>query len=395
MHKPKIAIVVSHPIQHFCPMYASWAKSDNWTLKVFFASSTGVNKYFDPNFKKEISWNRLYLDKFDHEFLNDGKNLVSNKYLDAPELFDRLKNYEPDIVIVYGYAQKLQRRAKQWAIMNKKKVLMISDSELRHYRPWYVKLLKHFVIPRRLKGFDGFLTVGDANEEYYQHYGVKKEKLFRSPFPIDIFLYEKALNERDKLRKTIRNKYGIKEDEIVLSVVGKLVKWKSQIDLIKSLALQDNKKNKIILFIIGSGAEENTLKDAAQTLINNEVIFAGFVPPEELPAYYSATDIYIHPAAKEPHSLAISEAVYIGCPVVISHRCGSYGPTDDVRNDFNGFVYEQGDINALSQFIHKLSNNKELRRNFAENSTKIGFESQKLAHGVALNDVISKISMNT
>ena len=79
----KIAIVISHPVQHFCPMYASWAKLNGISLKVFFASNLGSAKYFDTNFKKEISWSNLYLDEFSHEFLNGDKTLQSTQELDA------------------------------------------------------------------------------------------------------------------------------------------------------------------------------------------------------------------------------------------------------------------------------------------------------------------------
>jgi glycosyltransferase involved in cell wall biosynthesis len=380
MPKPKIAIVVSHPIQHFCPMYASWAANVNFKLKVFFASSKGVNQYFDPSFNKEISWNNLYLDKFEHEFLNDGKTLELNKQIDAPGIKKRLDDYNPDILIVYGYTQKLQQRAKKWAKENNKKVLMISDAELRHYRPLYVRLLKHFLIPKKLKVFDGFLTVGDANEDYYLHYGVLKEKLFRSPFPIDIFLYEEAFKIKDELRKEIRNKYNINDDDIVLSNVGKFVKWKRQIDIIKALKLLENKYNRIVLFLIGSGEEENYLQNEANKLKHNKVILTGFINPEELPAYYAASDIYIHPSERDAHSLSVSEAILMGCPVIISDTCGSYGPTDDVQPNVNGFVFKAGDINSLSKDILKLYSDNELRKRFENNSINISTNAQISAH---------------
>ena len=45
--KLKIAIVVSHPIQHFCPQYVSFAKNKDIELKVFFGSALGHKKYTD------------------------------------------------------------------------------------------------------------------------------------------------------------------------------------------------------------------------------------------------------------------------------------------------------------------------------------------------------------
>ena len=91
----RIAIVVSHPIQHFCPMYASWAKNKNVKLKVFFASNIGVTSYRDENFEREIKWGNLYLEDFDHVFLNGNKTLKIDKDLDALNLdFQLLRKYK-------------------------------------------------------------------------------------------------------------------------------------------------------------------------------------------------------------------------------------------------------------------------------------------------------------
>ena len=65
-NKIRVALVVSHPIQHFCPQYVSFAENINIAFKVFSYFALGLRKYYDPNFKKEISWENLKLDQFDH-----------------------------------------------------------------------------------------------------------------------------------------------------------------------------------------------------------------------------------------------------------------------------------------------------------------------------------------
>jgi len=114
--KLKIAIVVSHPIQHFCPQYVSFAENKNVTLKVFFGSALGHKKYIDKNFKEEIAWGNLDLHKFDHIFLNGEAVLQADKNLDANSLEKELNEYHPGLLIGYGYFQKLQRRARRWAL---------------------------------------------------------------------------------------------------------------------------------------------------------------------------------------------------------------------------------------------------------------------------------------
>lgn len=388
MSRPKIAIVLSHPIQHFCPMYVNWAKNSSWSFKVFFASSIGVKKYFDPNFKREIIWSNLHLDQFDHEFLNDAQLLPIDNKLDAPELDERLRNYGPDAVLVYGYIQKIQRRAYGWAKNNKVKIFYFSDSELRHHRILYKKLIKKIILRKYFSNIDAFLSIGDANEEYYRYYGVADHKLFRSAYPIDIELYEQAFNNKNQLNLELRDKLKIPIDNIVLTVVGKLVDWKRQVDLIKAVKVLDNNYKNLTALIIGTGIKADEWKREAGSVRNNQIIFTDFIAAHELPNYYAATDIYIHTSEIEPHSVAISEAIYMGCPLIISDRCGSYGPNDDLQVGYNGFIYNCGDIIDLSRKLERLIKEESLRNYFSTNSRKYAIISQHLAHVEGLSKAL-------
>jgi len=393
MKIPTIAIVVTHPIQHFCPQYVSYSTNNNYFIKVFFASKAGSDMYYDPKFGKEIKWGNLCLENFNHEFLNGGQTLPITSQLDAPELEHKLEEYSPDYVFQYGYSQRLQRRAYRWAVKNNIPLLHFADSELRHVRAFRNKLLKRLYLPHFYKQISGFLTVGDANEAYYRHYGVPDRKFFRSPLPIDIKHYEVVKAGRDVYNTELRSAYNIPDDNVVCSVVGKLVHWKSQIHTISALAQLDGTLGNVSLLIIGSGEDEHILKSAANSIKHNQVIFTGFVNPIDLPKYYAATDIYIHPSFREPHSVAISEAVYMGCPVILSDYCGSYGSSDDVRQGRNGFVYTYGDINELCTYISALTKDIELRKTFSKNSEQISVSSQRLSHFEGLESAIKSLSL--
>lgn len=388
----RIAIIISHPIQHFCPWFANLAKSNEWQIKVFFASAAGVKTYFDPNFGKEIEWNNLYLDEFEYEFLNDSKVIPITPNLDANTLEERLNKYDPDAILIFGYSQKLQRRAYNWAKKAKKKIIYFGDSELRHYRPFYKKFLKYFFLKEFFKGIDAFLTIGDANEAYYRYYGVPDHRLFRSAYPIDIRSFEAAFKDKRNLNIKARDELSINSNDFVMSVVGKLVKWKRQIDIIKAVALLDNEFNNIKLLIIGTGEMENELKNEAEKVKKNKIIFLGFINPTELVKYYAATNLYVHPSEVEPHSVAISEAIYMGCPVLISDKCGSYGPNDDVQNGYNGLVFQCGNINDLANKIKYLILNNNLLTYFEMNSRKYAINSQSLAHYTGFKKILNFIN---
>ncbi len=374
----RLAVVLSHPIQHFCPLYTTWAKSPDWDTHVFFGSRAGAAPYFDANYGRFVEWASLSLDLFSHSFLNgDAVVPITNK-LDSPVLEERLDGFRPCAVLTYGYNQRLQRRAQAWARRRRVPLLFFSDAELRHQRPAWKEAIKAVALPPLLRSMDWFIVTGNANEEFYRRYGVPAAKMVRGSYPIDRDAYSRAHADRAGLRANARLKLGIRQDEVVITTVGKLVPWKRQVDLINAMANLSGSKT--VALIVGTGPMEQDWVQAARRLSHNRAIFAGFVPTEGLPAVYAATDIYVHASEKEPHSVAISEAVFMGLPVVLSDRCGSYGMDDDVRQGINGFVYKCGDILSLAGVLERLSGDQSLRSAMGKKSHDIGVSQQGVIH---------------
>ena len=386
----KIAIVVSHPIQHFCPQYVSFTKNPDARIKVFFGSALGSKKYLDENFKQEIIWSNLNLHLFDHIFLNGEKVLPADKHLDAPTLCKELAEFGPDLLITYGYFQKLQRRARRWALKHGVPIAYISDSERRHKENKVKELLKYFFIKNYFAPIHWFLSMGDANEAYYRHYGVREKQLIRMHYPIDVEFYEQGFKNKEMLREKIRSLYDIRSGETVLAVVGKLVPWKNQDHIIDAMQLLEEKGIYMHLFIIGSGEQLDAYNKKAKLLTRSKVHFTGFVDIAELPGYYAATDVYVHPASLEPHSVAISEAIFMACPVIISDTCGSYGDSDDVQSEKNGFVYSFGDTSSLAEKLALLIRDESKRMAFAGYSHSIARKFQNRSHYLVLTDLLER-----
>ena len=376
---PRVAIVVSHPIQHFCPQYASLAQSRGWEICVFFGSSLGKEPYVDKGFKTEIAWTNLYLNEFPHVFLTT-EVLASTPELDADNLDNELTRFDPDVIIIYGYWQKLQRRAKSWAIAANKKIYFISDTELHGVNNAVKRLAKIAKAAYRLRGVERVLTVGNANEQFYGKCGFTMDSMTRMNFPIDVQAYSLAYEHKNQHRINMRYIWGISENSMVIGNVGKFVSWKRQCDLIEAVALVPHKYD-IRLVLAGSGPDADNLRKLAQDKANERILFVDFIDPVELPAFYASCDIYAHVSSYEPHSLAISEAIYMGLPIVVSKACGSYGTYDDVQPGLNGFVFETGNVKSLADAIIKLVIDDALREKFGAMSRSYSVESQSKAHG--------------
>ncbi len=253
----RIAVVVSHPIQHFCPQYSSWARLVGIELKVFFASRYGLDPYVDKDFGRTVQWDGLVLD-FPHEFLPGAAERQLDARIDCDALDTSLMKFSPDAVVAYGYVQPLQKRVIRWAKRNSRRLLMVGDSELRTHRNLLKQLAKQLALPHIFADVDAFLTVGDANEQYYRAYGVHDRKLVRCSFPIDTASFDAMLERHEVVRRERRAALGIPADHVVLLMVGKLVQWKRQRDLVE-FANRERRGRPLTVVLAGTGPDQQAL----------------------------------------------------------------------------------------------------------------------------------------
>ena len=363
--RPRLAIVVSHPVQHFCPMYRSIAQDERVELLVVFCDGGGIAR-FDTGFGRVIKWQEDILEGYPHSVVS------AEKSERAEAVVEELRKFSPDVVYVHGYANDYERKTMKWARRRRIPVMMTTDSELLHPRPWHIRAMKRVFLPRILRNVDLFLTVGDENERYFEHYNVPRERFHRVPFSIDSAYYDKALLGNADIRNSLREKLGISPETAAILTVGKLIPRKGHADLIRAFAeALKSAKHPAVLLIAGDGPERATLEELGKPL-GSAVRLLGFIGVDELPNYYIAADLYVHPSSMDPHPLAISEALYCGLPAVVSDRVGSAGPTDDVQVGRNGWVYPYGDVAALASILAKIVDDPTARRKAGETSRELG-----------------------
>jgi len=131
----RLAIVISHPIQHFVSFFRALARVPALQVKVFFGSKIGVKAYFDEQFRTVIKWSGNLLDGYDYVFLPgaESRDDVGFWTIDNPVREDLLA-FRPDVVLTYGYGHVLTLKAIALCRMYRIPVLTISDSELDRER---------------------------------------------------------------------------------------------------------------------------------------------------------------------------------------------------------------------------------------------------------------------
>jgi glycosyltransferase involved in cell wall biosynthesis len=375
MRPTRLAIVISHPIQHFVPFYRAIAKRRSIVLKVFFCSRIGAENYHDPEMGVSFKWAANLTSGYDHEFLPEANRIVSISFssVDNPSIGTALTAFTPDAVVVSGYAQKTALRALFWSRKRGVPVLMGSDGYLGgRYRSLVRRVVRTCILRPLLAQVSAFLTVGDENERMYGHFGVSLARMFRTPFTIDEKLFLRVRDERTSRRARLRNEFGIGEADVVFVSIGKLSARKRPADFVEA-ALQlgeIQRDERVVAVLCGDGAERGALarRIAGAT---ERIRLAGFVNLDRLPDFYAAADVLVHPSEADPHPLTCSEAACVGLPMIVSNHIGAIGPTDIARPDQNAIVYPCGDIGALGAAMRRLAGDTQLRASMSAASIRI------------------------
>ena len=369
----RLAIVVSHPIQHFVHFYRAIAREPDIALKVFFCARIGVDDYFDREMNVSIAWKTDLLSGYDHEFLPEAAGIRSSamRTVNNPSIGARLEAFAPDAVLVYGYSTITALRTIAWCRARGIPLMMMGDTDNVTRRSPTKALARRAVLGPLLAQVRAFLTVGDGNEAALRTLGVPARKMFRSPFTIDEDVYLGQHGNRAAIRAGLRERFGIPDDAFVLLSVGKLSPRKRPLDLIDAAArLAGADGPPVHVLVCGNGE----LFEAMRARVEAErlpVTLAGFVNVDELPKFYAAADALVHPSAYDPHPLVCSEGAATGLPLLLSDKVGAVGPTDIARDGRNALVFPCGDIGALAAAMKRLRDEPSLHAAMAEDSLRI------------------------
>ena len=131
------------------------------------------------------------------------------------------------------------------------------------------------------------------------------------------------------------------------------------------MAMKQLKKQdvNVSLDLVGKGDAEDKYRALAKELgVENEVRFIGYVPREEIAKYYATAHVFVLASYNEGMSVATLEAMATGLPVVTTRTGGS---ADLISEGVNGFTFEWGDVDTLTDHLTYLANNRASARKMA------------------------------
>ena len=156
-----------------------------------------------------------------------------------------------------------------------------------------------------------------------------------------------------------RQKFGFKQDDIVLTYMGRLGIEKNLPFLLRSFAGIANTYENVRLLVIGDGSDRENLEERVRLMgLAEQVHFTGMVPYNDLPAYMAAADAFVTASVSEVHPLSVIEALASGLPVV---GIQSPGVGDTIQDGITGYLAPEEDMAAFTAKLSRIVTDSENR----------------------------------
>ncbi|MBC8010671.1 MAG: glycosyltransferase family 4 protein [Burkholderiales bacterium] len=344
--RPRLAVVVSHPIQYYAPWFRHLAAHAPLDLRVFYLSDHGVRARTDAQFGAAFAWDTDLLSGYAHEFvpnLATRPDVTRFDGLRNPALRPALRAFAPDVVLLFGYAYRTHLGL---LLRPPAPIIFRGDSHLLGAPP--PRGVKRLALRLIYSRVSAFLPVGSANAAYFHHYGVPAEKLFPAPHCVDAAHFQPT-PERLAEAAALRASLGIPPRAPVALFAGKLIP-KKRPDLLLAAFVRAAVPGAHLVF---SGDGELLPALRAASADRADVHFLPFANQSAMPARYLLGDVFVLPSEgrHETWGLAVNEAMHLARPVIVSDHVGCHA--DLVLPSENGWVFPAGDEVALATALRE------------------------------------------
>jgi glycosyltransferase involved in cell wall biosynthesis len=212
-------------------------------------------------------------------------------------------------------------------------------------------------VPYSVGKADHVIAVSEATrQDLIEFYQTPPEKIS--------VLYHGVTPEFEPVREparlaAVRQRYGLGQQPFVLSL-GTIQPRKNHRRLVEAFAQVDSD---LLLVIAGKKgwAYQELFEEVARWGLADRVHFPGFVAEADLPALYSAAELFIYPSLCEGFGLPLAEAMACGTPVITSNRSSLPEVVGDA-----GLLIDPEDTAAMAGAMASVLQDSSLRRRLAE-----------------------------
>ena len=225
---------------------------------------------------------------------------------------ETIKELHPDFVNLHGGGELLKRAIIKCKEMNVKYAytnhLYIGlEKEIEGYHDSVEMEKELFSIPDVM-----VTTVGTKSKEnILRDYPCMSEK------NIDVILNGTDF-QYENVNSSLVKKYNLQGKKVLLCI-GSIIKRKNQLQVVQAFAeMKKEERDKIAILFCGNDKMNGALQREIEKYdLQNNLIYLGIIPNDEMKKYYSIADGYILISLAEGLSLTMLEAMVFGLPLIM------------------------------------------------------------------------------
>lgn len=220
---------------------------------------------------------------------------------------------------------------------------------------------------------DIIVTVSNAMKDELIGLGFPAEKIRVVHNGVDPQKYSREQVSDEKIRE-IRQRYELKDNDLMVLFLGRLVRVKGVDRLIAAMPHVLQKVPNAKLVIVGLGDMQDYIGQLVQNLkLQDFVKFRfEFIPEEERIAHYAACDVAVFPSLYEPFGIVALEAMSMEKPVVVgaSNVSGMREVVVPTGQDQSGFHVNPNDPTDIAWGIITAVQDPKQKLRFGQNGRK-------------------------
>ncbi|MFW9965435.1 MAG: glycosyltransferase [Candidatus Sifarchaeia archaeon] len=199
-------------------------------------------------------------------------------------------------------------------LFNTKYLLQTHGSISRAKSKNIPKFVYDYSIGRKVLGHAKRLLALSKLEGYQYHsLGVPKEKISIIPNGIDLGEYKIWSNTKIRIRR----KFGIAEQEKIVTFLGRLHETKGLGLLVDAFAIATEEIENLRLVFVGpdDGFKNQLIKQISELKLQNHVTFTGFISMEEKLATLRESEVFVTPTFNA-FPISFLESCFCRCPIL-------------------------------------------------------------------------------
>jgi glycosyltransferase involved in cell wall biosynthesis len=324
-------IFESHPIQYRAPVYQRLAQLIPGAIHVAYASDFSVKGGLDPGFGQSFSWDLDLLSDYPYTVLQASHRAPPWRWHElrggqVPSLIDRLR---PKVVLLNSLSYQFDWAAYMYSRWRRIPVWMRCETQDHAFRRSRRKsLIRSMAYRTAYSGIRMSFAIGELNRQHWLCHGIPEARIRFARYCTPDRVRPLSEGDLHQRRSAIRERLGLRPNQLLVSFFGKLIPKKDPALLIHAAAaLPAEIQARLALLFVGSGDLQAELERQSHELQHASKVpsyFAGFVNQRELVNWYLAADIVVLPSiqAGETWGLVVNEALQAGCGVVVSEAVG-------------------------------------------------------------------------